>query len=265
MLQKQGKMMQNFIQDKLILVESGEEKCKPNHFYGYGSRAFYLIHYIVSGQGKLYANGKVYNLSAGQSFIIKPYQKVKYIADENNPWHYVWVNFSGEIGESIINSSSFSICQTLDKKQDMLELFKRVANSISESVAISNLLVLLNTYATVYPIAKKEEENVVSSVKKYITANFHKSTLSVEGIANSVGVDRSDLFRKFKKATGKSIKTYITEKRMDFAYTLLSRGSSIKESAYSVGFCDPLYFSKAFYKFFGKKASEIKQSKSIKD
>ena len=64
--------MQNFIKDKLILVESGEEKCLPLHTYGYGSRAFYLIHYVVSGKGTLFANGKRYDLTSGQSFIIGP-------------------------------------------------------------------------------------------------------------------------------------------------------------------------------------------------
>ena len=251
--------MQNFIKDKLILVESGEEKCLPLHTYGYGSRAFYLIHYVVSGKGTLFANGKRYDLTSGQSFIIRPYQKVKYVADSVDPWHYVWVNFSGELGESIVNSSIFFKKQVVDKTVDLYPLFKSVQNSVARSydIALSSLLVLLNSYSYYYKGVEEKEESVVDIAKKYITANFHKSTLTVDSVAKFVGHDRSDLFRKFIKITGKSVKAHITEKRMDFAYSLLCKGSSIKETAYSVGYLDPLYFAKAFYSFFGVKASSL--------
>ncbi len=259
MLQKQGKMMQNFLDDKLILIESDEEKCKPCHVYGWGRRAFYLIHFVVSGKGKLFVDKKVYELSAGESFIIKPFQKVKYVADSEEPWHYTWVNFSGEIGDSIVNSCEFFKNQIVKRCEDLYSLFKNVINSENENLAIAHLLVLLNTYVNLYPIKKTQISSEIETAKKYVVANLHRPTLTVQSVADYLCLDRSDLFRKFKRETGKSLKVYITEKRMDLARTLLFKGSTIKETAYSVGYIDPLYFSKAYFAFFGERASKIQK------
>lgn len=252
--------MQNFLNDKLILIESDEQRCNPLHTYGWGRRAFYLIHYVVCGKGKLFVDKKEYELTAGDSFVIKPYQKVKYVADKNEPWHYVWVNFSGEIGESSVNSCGFFKSQVLSTKENLYPLFKNVMESNSENLALSHLTVLLNTYVDLFPVKVSEGESEIERAKKYVMANLHKPTLTVQSVADYLCIDRSDLFRKFKKQTGKSLKVYLTEKRMDLARSLLSKGSSIKETAYSVGYVDPLYFSKSYYAFFGERASNMRKS-----
>jgi len=50
---------------------------------------YYLIHYVVSGHDVFEAQEKSFRLSAGDMFLIRPGQLSKYIADENQPWHYM--------------------------------------------------------------------------------------------------------------------------------------------------------------------------------
>ncbi len=254
--------MQKALKDKLIPIEFGEERCKSLHFYGYGRRAFFLVHYVVDGKGTFEVDGKVYSLKKGDSFIIYPYKKVKYVADKLEPWHYVWANFSGEVAEEIIGETLFVSSPVLrEANEDMYSLFLNLIKSDKKKdvdLVLSHLLVLLATYKSIYPAKKDKKEGAVSSACKYIEANLHRSTLTVESVADHLGVDRSDLFRRFRRDMGVSVKGYIVEKRMNLAYSLLKKGSSIKETAYSVGYSDPLYFSKAFFAFFGIKAREIK-------
>ena len=56
----------------------------------------------------------------------------------------------------------------------------------------------------------------------------------------------------FSKDTGMSIKSYLTEKRMQWAALMLQEPErSVKNIAASCGFDDSLYFSRAFSKYFG--------------
>ena len=64
-----------------------------------------------------------------------------------------------------------------------------------------------------------------------------------------VGISRSHLFRSFQTYMNCSPKEYLTEYRIQQACRLLKEtGLSVSAIAYSVGFENNLYFSKAFRK-----------------
>ena len=77
----------------------GSENCKPGKSFGPTVRNYTLIHYVVQGEGKLFKNGEVYSVHAGEAFLILPDEIVTYRADEKNPWHYQWVGFDGTLTE----------------------------------------------------------------------------------------------------------------------------------------------------------------------
>ena len=62
--------------------------------------------------------------------------------------------------------------------------------------------------------------------------------------------------RIFKNATGETVKSYITGKRMKNARKLLEKGYDVKTVSELSGFSDQFAFSKAFKCFF--KVSPIK-------
>ena len=72
----------------------------PAHSYGPATRNHYLLHYVLSGTGALYADNskghtETYHVKSGQGFIIFPGQITTYIADEKLPWEYTWIEFDG--------------------------------------------------------------------------------------------------------------------------------------------------------------------------
>ena len=51
-----------------VPIVFGEERCNPLHSFGPVVRGHYLIHYVVSGKGTLYLDGKEYHIKEKQAF-----------------------------------------------------------------------------------------------------------------------------------------------------------------------------------------------------
>ena len=85
----------------------------------------------------------------------------------------------------------------------------------------------------------------------------------MEDIAYYVGISRSHLFRSFQHYMSRSPKEYLTEYRIKQACHLLRETDlSVSAIAYSVGFENNLYFSKAFRKQKGLSPSEYRKEKA---
>src|SRR5947208_7854580 len=73
--------------------------------------------------------------------------------------------------------------------------------------------------------------------------------LSLNRIADTLGVHPSYLSRTFKKALGMTLTDYINKFRIEEAKYMLDQGNeSVATIALSVGYNDPNYFSKVFTK-----------------
>ena len=90
--------------EELHINNFGRSVTKPGHRYGPAVRSFYLIHYILDGEGEFSVNGASYRLRQGQGFLIEPDYLTTYTSDQERPWTYVWLGFSGRRAKSILNS-----------------------------------------------------------------------------------------------------------------------------------------------------------------
>lgn len=81
---------------------------------------------------------------------------------------------------------------------------------------------------------------------------------SVEMMAQSLYMSRSQLFRKIKSLTGKSPSTFLRTFRLNKAKKLLTQHpeKNISEVAYATGFNSPKYFSNVFLEEFGHRPKE---------
>jgi AraC family transcriptional regulator len=78
------------------------------------------------------------------------------------------------------------------------------------------------------------------------------SPLTLESIANEVGLSRFHLVRMFKRADGDTIFERLTRLRMDEARRLLRRGDeSVMEIALQCGYENPAHFAAAFRRHVG--------------
>ena len=95
---------------------------------------------------------------------------------------------------------------------------------------------------------EKLMERVMACVNKYLS----DSDLSVDQIADEVGISRVHLHRKMKELTGQTPHDFIRNLRLKKAATLLaSPGMNVTEVMYACGFANSASFSTVFKKFYG--------------
>ena len=106
------------------------------------------------------------------------------------------------------------------------------------------------------PVASMDEA-FLKKAMEVVEANLDNSEFSADLFASEMCISRVHLYRKLKALTDLSITDFVKNARLKLASNLIRDNKlSIKETAYTVGFKDPKYFSKCFKQQFGVRPSE---------
>jgi DNA-binding response OmpR family regulator len=113
---------------------------------------------------------------------------------------------------------------------------------------------------------KSPDDQLLERVMKVINKNISNSDLSVDGIAEEVGISRVHLHRKMKELTGQTPHDFIRNIRLKQAAKLLStQNMNITEVMYACGFNNAASFSTIFKKFYGMSPREYMNAKPHSD
>lgn len=249
---------------------AGEEQCSSGHCFGPAVREYYLIHYIVSGQGVFKTEGMSYSLSAGDLFLLRPGQRSVYTADSKNPWHYIWVGFSATInlddifGQNVISSSGcgsiFADLLEADHLIDGTEYF--VCGKIYELIScLKNETLLKDDNLT---------RRYALIAKNFIETNYAKE-ISVQMISEHVNLNRCYFSTIFKKHIGKTPQNYLVDYRLSkAAHFMTAYHYTPFEAAKCCGYPDVFNFSRMFKRKYGvspriyqMQNTEAKENKSL--
>ena len=253
----------------LSVYNVGFQHCAPLYQWGPGIRDHYLIHYVISGKGYYKVKNKLFSLKTGDTFLVYPNTEVSYYADENEPWEYAWVGFTGSDASTILKATDFSHASPVIQNtpagdsihQQLLYIYDARGNEFEHAVEMTGRLYTMLAMFMHSSSKSSDKNTTVTYVQKsieYITANYSYS-ITIEDIANYVGLSRSHLFRSFESVLGQSPKEYLTEFRMKQACYLLEHSNlSITAIANSIGFDNSLYFSKTFRRLKGMAPKEYR-------
>jgi CheY-like chemotaxis protein len=104
----------------------------------------------------------------------------------------------------------------------------------------------------------KTDEEFLKKLNSILMDNISDNDLSVEKIAEKMGISVSTLYRKVKALTDLNSVEYIRLAKLKKAAELLSDGNyRINEISYLVGFSSPSYFATSFQKQFGISPSQF--------
>ena len=104
---------------------------------------------------------------------------------------------------------------------------------------------------------KSPDEKLLERVMQAINHNLNNADLSVDKIADEVGISRVHLHRKMKELTGQTPHDFIRNIRMKKAASLLSAGDmNVSEVMYACGFSNAASFSTVFKKMYGMSPRE---------
>ena len=111
---------------------------------------------------------------------------------------------------------------------------------------------------------KSPDEQLLERVMKVINKNIGNSDLSVDAIADEVGISRVHLHRKMKELTGQTPHDFIRNIRLkQAAHLLASQNMNITEVMYACGFNNSASFSTIFKKFYGMSPREYMQDQKV--
>ena len=104
---------------------------------------------------------------------------------------------------------------------------------------------------------KSPDEKLLERVMTAINHHLNNTELSVDKIADEVGISRVHLHRKMKELTGQTPHDFIRNIRMKKAASLLASGDmNVSEVMYACGFSNAASFSTVFKKMYGMSPRE---------
>lgn len=234
--------------------------------YGPIQRNLYIVHYVIKGKG--YYNGNL--VKEGQGFLIYPLMMEEYYPDKEEPWEYLWIISSDEKMKDIFNKYNVNPL-TLIFNYDSISIAKSIANEIIiRNNEVTDSLELLEYYlkilnSHIYPKSNLEKSNAdiyIEFCLNYIESHIHEQ-ISILNITKILGVSQPYLFKIFNKKYNTSLKQYIIDRKLTIAKKMLIKTDmSIIQIANSLGYSDPLAFSKLFSLNIGESPRNYRKNKN---
>ena len=210
-------------------------------------------------------------LKAGDMFLLFPGEWHSYHPDSRIGWKSHWIGFKGRNMDDRVRAGFL----TPDKPiyhigySDVIEsLYRKAYEAAVEEAAYSQQLMagLVNhLIGKMYSLERNielgqnlQQVTMIGKARLRIRESI-ESSVTIQQIAEELGVSYSNFRKLFKEYTGLSPATYQQELRLLRAKELLTTTDlSVKEIAYRLNFESPDYFSSKFKAKMGCKPSEIK-------
>lgn len=203
--------------------------------------------------------------------MIFPGQINTYIADEQLPWKYMWIEFDGlRVKEALSvtdlrKDAPVYHSHSKELREKLADEMLYIVNHPQESSfhLIGHLYLFLD-----YLLQSAKSTKLVSSGRmsdyyikeaiNYIEQNF-QNNISIEDIAAVCGINRSYFGKIFRNSIGRSPQEFLMNYRMVKATELLKLTSlSIADVGSAVGYENQLHFSRAFKNIYGVSPREWK-------
>lgn len=232
----------------------------------------YQLLYNPEGEGIFQSTHiKPTRLMPGDMFLLFPGEWHTYHPNPEIGWKSYWIGFRGKNMDDRVHAGFLtpdSPIYHVGYSFTLEGLYKRAYEAAVEEAAYSQQLmagIVNHLIGMMYSLERNRElsknqqqVDMISRARMRIRESL-ESDLTIQQIAEELGVSYSNLRKLFKEYTGLSPATYQQELRLLRAKELLSTTElSIKEIAYRLNFENPDYFSAKFKAKMGLKPSEVR-------
>lgn len=260
----------------LYLVHCGIQQCPPGYTYNHKIPNEYHLHFVLGGAGVLETGGTRYELEADDIFLIPKGQPIQYHADYENPWEYMWITFDGTMAETYLGYagllSDHCAIHSQIPNRCYLPMIQKIldtnqltfANEIKRVGYLYEILsTLIETQSSLRTNRNQYDYSIdtyIDYALQYIKLNYDR--IRVQDIADYIGINRSYLTSIFKKKLEVSPQEYLMRFRLNIAaQELAGTKRSIQEIATSIGYDNPLTFSKIFKQEYGMSPRHYREEK----
>ncbi len=226
--------------------------------------------FILNGCGTFHSKYGDYRLTPGFGYFIQGGSEVSYEADEENPWEYIFVSFSGENCQSFLEIAGISAEHpvfSFPMDDEMIRILNGLIGASGDSHS-TGYDVLGYFYLMISKIVPKEKcvtetdakARCLDGMMRYIESNYERN-ITVQELSERFFIDRSGIYRLFERNLGISPKKYILRCRlMNAARQLRESNIGITEVAFNCGFFDHAHFSRSFFDFYGITPGEYRKN-----
>lgn len=230
-----------------------------------------IFQYTTAGEGMLVIDKKSYPMRAGQAFLLeKPGHFKYYIPKHSKSWEFKWISFNlPSIRYWTDITCNYGRIIDVDPGSDTMQYWKKLYN-LAAREAIGDVF-MSSAYA--YTFMMKLQRDLLNSKKlgnqqdvfrrclQSIQERYNDSNLSLNSLAEELGVLPSYLSRTFKEHMKDTYIHYLTAHRISKACEMLTMSKvPIDVIARNVGLPDPNYFSRVFKRVQGVSPTQYRES-----
>lgn len=232
----------------------------------------YQLLYITEGEGIFNsAHAKDIPLKAGDLFLLFPGEWHTYHPTGKNGWKSYWIGFKGKNVDDRVKVGFLSVDKPIYHvgfSADIIRLYEEAYKRAQEEAPysqqilagiVNHLVGLMYALERSMELSKDHTRVDMINLARLRIRESLEADLTIQQIAEDLGVSYSNFRKLFKEFTGISPALYQQDLRLQRAKELLATTSlSIKEIAYRLRFESPDYFSSKFKIKTGKKPSEFR-------
>lgn len=218
---------------------------------------------------QLFFDGAVRPVPAGTTVVFAPWNR-HYFGDDRREWSHSWMWFGGRAAGKWLNAEAFPLNRPLPFGAEFIVVrylemvYAEVASHApADGEILKGILDLM--FRELARVASPGESRPLPEpfrrIRQYVEVHLHRS-ISLEELAEAAHLSVSHFSATFRHWFGVSPIRYVLDQRMQrAAVQLLDMNLTVSEVARSVGYDDPLYFSKQFKRVFGKNPTAFRTRK----
>lgn len=235
----------------------------------------YQLLYLTEGEGVFHSTTvREAPLREGDLWLLFPGEWHSYHPNPRKGWKSYWIGFKGRNMDDRVRAGFLSPQKPIYHvgfSDSIVRLYKQAYDAAIEEAAYSQQLMAGMVNLLIGMMYSKERNiqlsrnqahvDLISRARLRIRESL-ESSLTIQQVAEEMGISYSNFRKLFKEHTGISPAIYQQDLRLQRAKEMLSTTDiSVKEIAYRLNFESPDYFSAKFKAKTGRRPSELRPSK----
>ena len=251
----------------LFVSLAGKTNPNPNYVIRREMSGIFVLELVTDGVGYVLINGEMVKVKKGDVYLLYQGARHYYYADKEEPFTKIFLNVTGRMCESLIDSYGLRGKHIFDGGS-LFPIFERIPEIIHSELrenemqaALDGVLVeILTRLALAESEAHYSEEAL--KMKEYLDENIHR-LVSAKELSRTVFRSPDYCQKLFKREFDVTPYAYQINRKIELAkYFLAKTEMSIGEIAESLGYVDLHYFSNLFYQKCGVRPSSYRKTEA---
>jgi len=214
-------------------------------------RDFYVM-YMLKGEMAVKLDGAEHTICSGQLLIIRPSTRYEYHSFFEKEISYIWVHFTGREAQNVLEKFKIETGKMLDIGicSGMVENWRRLFCEFminDEFVCVTSAALLNQILAEASRrLSNRNRKTEIAKSIMFIHDNYN-TDIKISELADMEGLSESHYRVRFKQTFGTSPGSYIIDRRINAAVTMLENTNNpVYEISAAVGYDDAYYFERVF-------------------